>query len=63
MSEVLNMNFQKIFTRESNFEPPQKGKHETEMCKIRVDREDLLEMLKNLDERKAIGPDEVLGHI
>ncbi len=45
MSEVLNMNFQKVFTRGSNFEPPQRERHETKMCKIRVDREEMLEML------------------
>ncbi len=62
MSKVLNVNFQKVFTRESNFEPPQRESHETEMWKIKVGKE-LLKKLNNLDERKAIGPDEVSGRI
>ncbi len=37
MSEVLNITFQKVFTRESNFEPPQMERHENEMWKIIVD--------------------------
>ncbi len=63
ISEVLNMNFQKVFTRKSNVEPPQRESHEVEMWKIRVNKEELLELLKNLDEKKAVGPDEVSGHI
>ena len=32
------------------------------MCEIRISREEIEEMMKELDERKAIGPDGVSGY-
>ncbi len=46
------MNFQKVFTRESNFDPPQRESHGAGIWKTRVNKEELLELLKNLDKRK-----------
>ena len=33
------------------------------MLDIRIDREEIKEMMEDLAERKAIGPDEVSGYI
>ena len=54
MSEVQNKNFQKVFTTESDFKS---------LKEIRISREEIKEMMKELDERKALGPDGVSGYI
>ena len=63
ISEVLNKNFQKVFTTESDFKKPQGQVRTNEMWEIGINRKEIEEMMKELDERKAIGPDEVSGYI
>ena len=63
MSEVQNRNFQKVFTRKSNFKKPHGHKGKNEMWEIRINREEVKEIMKELDERKAIGPDGVSRYI
>ena len=60
---MLNKNFQKVFTTESDFEKPQGLVRKNEMWEIRISRKEIEEMMKELDERKAIEPDGVLGYI
>ena len=40
MSEMLNKNFQKVFTAESEFKKPQGQNRKHEMWEIRINRED-----------------------
>ena len=61
MSEVLNKNFQKVFTTESDFKKLQGQVKKNEMLEIRIIREEIKEIMKELDERKAIGSDGVSG--
>ena len=61
MSEVLNKNFQKVFTTESDFKKPQEQVRKNEMWKTRINREEIKEMIKELKESKAIGPDGISG--
>ena len=63
MSEVLNRNFEKVFATKSYFKKPQGQVRKNEMLEIRINREEIEEMMKELKERKAIGPDEVSGYI
>ena len=60
MSEMLNKNFQKVFTTESDFKKPQGQVTKNAMWKIRISREEIEEM-KELEERKAIRLDGVSG--
>ena len=57
MSEVLNKKFQKVFTTECDLKKPQGQVTKNEMWEIRISRKEIVEMMKKLDERKAIGPD------
>ena len=63
MSEVLNKNFQKVFTTEFDFKNPQGQVRKNEMWLIKISREEIEEMMKELDERKPIGPDWASGYI
>ena len=63
MSEILSKNFQNVFTSETEFKHPQERKESTELGEIKVSRHEIKELLKNLEERKAIGPDGVSGHV
>ena len=63
MNEVLNKNFQKVFTTESDFKKPQEQVRKNEMWEIKISREEIEEMMKELDETKAMGPDGVSGYI
>ena len=63
MSEVLNKNFQKVFITESDFKKPQVQVRKNKRWEIRINREEIEEMMKELYERKAIGPDKVSGYI
>ncbi len=56
MSELLNFNFQKVFTE--NWKTDTQGIHE-----IEVTKEMVLKLLKKLEIRKAIGPNGVSGHV
>ena len=52
---MLNKNFQKVFTTESDFKKPQGQVRKNEMLEIRISRE---EIMKELYEKYAIRPDE-----
>ena len=60
MSEVLNKKFQSVFTTEPSFDgiqdPPVPKR---KLGKIKLTKKKVLEALKKLDKRKAMGPDEV----
>ena len=62
MTEVLNKNFQKVFTTESDLKKPQRQVRKNVMLEIRISREEIEEM-NELDERKAIGTDGVSGYV
>ena len=63
MSEVLNENLKKIFTTESDFQKPQGQVRKNEMREIKISQKEIEEMMKELDERKAIGLDAGSGYI
>ena len=63
MSEILNKNFQNVFTSETKFRHPHERKESTELWKIKVRRHEIKKLLKNIEERKAIGSDGVSGHV
>ena len=64
MSEVLNKNFQKVFTTESDFKKPQGQVRKNEMWEIRISKKEIEEMMKELDRRnERKGPDGVSGYI
>ena len=46
MNEVLNKNFQKVFTTESEFKKPQEQVNNYDMWGIRISREEIDEMMK-----------------
>ena len=50
-----------MFTIESDFKKPERHKRKIEMKEIRINIE-IKEMINELDERKAIGPDGVSGY-
>ena len=63
MSEVLNKNFQKVFTTEYYFKKPQGQVRKNVMWEIKISIKEIEDLMKELDERKAIEPDEVSGYI
>ena len=63
MSEILNKNFQNVFTSETEFRRTQERRESTELWEIKVSRHEIKELLKNLEERKTIGPDRISGHV
>ena len=63
MSEVLNKNFEKVFTTQSDFEKLQGQVKKNEMWEIKISKKKIEEMMKELDEKKAIGPDGVSEYI
>ena len=63
MSESLNKNFQKVFTTEPDFKRLQGQKRKNEMWEIKINREEIKEMMKKLDKRQTIGPDGTSGNI
>ena len=63
MSEILNKNFQNVFPSEIEFRHPQERKENKELWEIKVGRHEIKEVLKNLEERKAIEPDGVSGYV
>ena len=60
---VLNKIFQKVFITESVIKKPQEPVRKNEMWEIRISKEETEEMMKELEERKRIGPDGVSGYI
>lgn len=62
MSKVLNNNFCKMFTKESEFVQLQEEKDETRLwCEIRVNRNEMQKLMKGQEERKTMGPDGCFG--
>ena len=62
MGEVLNKNSQKVFTTKSDFEKPQGEKRTNDEWEIRINKE-IKKIIKELEERKTLGPDGVSGYI
>ena len=63
ISEVLNKNFQKVFTQKNPNLKNTREKRKNEMWEIKMNKEEIKEMMKKLDEKKAIGPDGVSRYI
>ncbi len=55
ISELLNKNFQQIFTEESEFKEPQDEKTKKQMWEITVIKE-VYKMMEELEKRKATRP-------
>ena len=62
LAEILNRNFQTVFTNESGFDPGQ-VLAEGELESIEVDKEELEKLMRNLNGRKAMGPDGISGQV
>ena len=52
MNEVLNKNFQKVFITESDIKKPQGQVRKNDMWEIRINKEEIQEIMKELDEVK-----------
>jgi len=63
MANLLNNRFQQVFTKESPFEPQGGNVEGPYMEEIQVYKREIYELLGNLEEEKAMGPDEVSGSI
>ena len=64
ISEVLNKNFQQVFKTESDFKQTKRYKITIDILEIRIKREEIMETMKELDERKATDqPDGISGYI
>ena len=63
MAELLNSSFQKVFTKESPFKEPQINGKDVHMEKIIVKKIEILKLMEELEEGKAMGPDGVSGII
>ncbi len=63
MAELLNYKFQQVFTKESKFKNPKESKMNTKMEEVIVNKDEILKIMEELEERKAIGPDGVSGFI
>ena len=63
MAELLNNRFQQVFTKESAFEKPQVSEEGVHMKEIKVTKQEIHNLLEELEEEKAMGPDEVSGNI
>ncbi len=61
--EVLNKNFQEVFTKEDNFVDCNGNGTDKKMDYIKIDKKELKRLVENLDGRKSMGPDEVLGQV
>lgn len=59
---VMNINFQKVFTQETEFQTEEREDGVKRMM-IRVDKEELRKLMISLDGRKAKGPDDVSGQV
>merc|ERR1712035_156272 len=66
MCEVLNESFHTVFTKEEAWEEDNMGDEIEEgerLNSISVSRTEVLKKLKELDKRKAMGPDEISGWV
>ena len=60
MSEILNKNFQSVFTKEPSFDVNQETPTpKQKLGGIKLTKDRVLKALKNLDKSKAMGPDEI----
>ena len=60
MSEILNKNFQSVFTNEPSFDVNQEAPiPKQRLGGIKLTKERVLKALKNIDKSKAMGPDEI----
>ena len=62
-AEVMNKSFQSVFTKEGEFEREQRVTKERVLSEINIGVEELKKLMKNLDVRKAQGPDGVSNWI
>lgn len=60
--ELLNMNFQIVFTNKSHLQGDRESSVRWEMWEIEANSGEIQEMVNDLEERKVIDPDEVSGH-
>ena len=63
MANLLNTRFQQVFTRESIFEQPSENEGGYELEEIKIQKREIIKLMEELDEEKAMGPDEVSGSI
>ena len=63
MAELLNTKFQQVFTNELTFEDPQCDEERIHMDKISVSKLEILKLMEELEDGKAMGPDGVSGCI
>ena len=63
MAELLNTRFQQVFTNEITFEEPQCDEERVFMDKIAVSKTEILKLMEELEEGKAMGPDGVSSNI
>ena len=60
MSEILNKNFQSVFTKEPSYNENQEAPTPKQSLReIQLTKERVLKALQNLDKIKAMGPDEI----
>ena len=62
LCEILNKNFQSVFTNETEYQQ-HRDERETRMLEFRVNKQEVMKLMKELKERKALDPDGVSGFI
>lgn len=63
MANLLNTRFQQVFTREPIFEQPSENEGGYKLEEIKIQKREIIKLMEELDEEKAMGPDEVSGSI
>ena len=63
MADVMNRSFNEVFMREKEFVRPRDVQDQERMEDLQVTIQEIKNMLKSLDGRKATGPDGVSGRI
>ena len=63
MAELLNNRFQQVFTKETMFEKPINVEGRAYMDEIKITKSEIYKMLEDLEDDKAMGPDEVSGRL
>lgn len=58
-AEILNKNFQKLFTKEIDFDWGLENCTEVKLNYVKVEKEELIQLMKILGIRKTVGPDEI----
>ena len=63
-ANILNNQFQSVFTNETNTDIPDKGtSHHSEMPEIHIHNNGILKLLSNINPHKASGPDNINGRV